>query len=200
MDYVLDIIISKQEVETVELKKKLIILCIGQYNDRGEFSTVQWEYYIDWCKIQCNKVIVYSHMSYDIICKKFSSYCTVNELEKPDKTVDVCAYEIDVTNIAFWDYIKGNNYNIDEKDDISHIYFFAGKRNVASLEIVDYENYVLIEEPIDREDIFLLQKDMILENIELCLKGEEEIEKLVEGESWRPLGADMNISPLNKKT
>lgn len=166
------------------------ILYIGLYNAKGKFSTVQWEYFIEWCKIECNKIIVYSHMSYDIFCTKFSSFCNVNELEKPDETLDIFAYEMEVINVAFWNYIKECNYNIDVEDDISHIYFFHGKRNIASLEIVDYENYVLIEQPVNQENIFLIQKEMILENTQFCVEGKSDIDDLVQGESWRPLGCD----------
>lgn len=165
------------------------ILYIGQYNGKGKFSTIQWECYIEWCKTECNKMIIYSHMLYDIICAKFPLYCTINEVEKPDTTLDVYAYEIKVTNKAFWNYIKNcNNYNIDMKDDISHIFFFSAKRKIASLEIVDYENYILIEDPINQEKIFWSQSELIRQNIKFCRKGVEDIEELVEGENWQPLG------------
>lgn len=165
------------------------ILYIGQYNGKGKLSTIQWECYIEWCKIECNKMIIYSHMFYDIICSKFPLYCTINELEKPDITLDVYAYEVKVTNKAFWNYIKDcNNYNIDMKDDISHIFFFSAKRKIASLEIVDYENYILIEDPINSEKIWGSQSELIRQNIQFCRKGVEDIEELVEGENWRPLG------------
>ena len=124
------------------------VLCIGNYDKAGRFHTIQWKCFIEWCKKACNKVIVYSKMSYDIICAKFSLYCKIDELEKPDKDLSVYAYEINVINVKFWDYIKDYNYNINKEDDISHIYFFQNEEYIASLETVDYENYILMEEPI----------------------------------------------------
>lgn len=164
------------------------ILYVGKYNEKGRFSTAQWGYYIEWCKIGCNRIIIYSHMPYSIICDKFSSYCIIRELEKPDEALDIYAYEIDVINVVFWNYIKEYNYDIDVKDDISHIYFFSGKKYIASLEVVDYENYVLIEEPIYQKNLFIIHKDMILDNIQFCDERKEDIKELVAGENWRPLG------------
>lgn len=130
------------------------VLCIGKYGEAGKFNTIQWKCFIEWCKKECNRIIAYSQMSYNTIETKFPLYCNINELEKPDKILNVYAYEINVTNTIFWDYIKDYNYNIDQADDISHIYFFQKEKYIASLEIVDYENYILIEEPINPKDPF----------------------------------------------
>ena len=56
------------------------------------------------------------------------------------------------------------------------------------MEVVDYENYVLIEEPISQEDVFLFQKEMIIENIQFCVRGKEDIDEIARGEGWQPLG------------
>lgn len=164
------------------------VLYIGQYKENGKFTTIQWKYFMEWCKTECNKIIVYSTMPYNIICTKFSLYCNIIELEKPDEGMDIYAYEISVTDVVFWDYIREYNYNIDVEEDISHIYFFYEKRYIASLEIVDYENYVLIETPVNQEDKFFLMKDLILENIRFCIAGKSDIDDLVQEENWKPLG------------
>ena len=159
----------------------------------GKFSTVQWKYFIEWCKAECNKMVVYSHMSYDIFCSVFSSHCTVKELKKPDETLDIYAYEIKQIDVEFWNSIKEYNYNIDIGDDVSHMYFFNGERNIASLEIVDYENYVVVENPVNQENIFLFQRDMILENVQFCIKGKSDIDELVQGKGWEPLGCGSEV-------
>ncbi len=164
------------------------VLYIGQYKATGRFTTTQWRCFMEWCKTECNKIVIYSQMHYHTICTKFPLYCNINELERPDEVLSIYAYEINVINVGFWDYIKEYNYNIDIADDISHIFFFYGKRNVASLEIVDYENYVLIEEPISQEDKFLFKKELILENIRFCAEGKSDIDELLQEESWKPLG------------
>lgn len=164
------------------------VLYIGSYNKAGNFNTIQWRSFIEWCKTECNKIIVYSSMPYDIISSKFPLYCDVKELEMPDKLMKVYAYEINVIEVAFWNYICIYNYNIDIEDDISHIFFFYEKRNVASLEIVDYENYVLIDEPINQKDKFLLNEKLILDNIQYCFEGKSDIEDLVQEGKWKPLG------------
>lgn len=166
------------------------ILYIGQYEETGKFITNQWKCFIEWCRIECNKLIVYTQMSYSSICDKFPLYCVIKELRLPDETLSIYAYEINIVDDAFWDYIQDYNYSIDVKDDISHIFFFYGKRNIASLEIVDFENYLLIEEPISEESKFLLERELILENLQFCAGGKSDIEELMQGEKWKPLGCD----------
>lgn len=36
---------------------------------------------------------------------------------KPDEALDVYAYEINVIDVVFWDYITDYNYNIDIMDN-----------------------------------------------------------------------------------
>lgn len=164
------------------------VLCIGQYNREGKFVKRQWESFIEWCKVECNKIVVYSHMTYDIIRVKFLLYCNICLLKKPDETLDVYAYEIEIINNIFWDYIKNYNYNIDCTDDISHIYFFCDKKYIASLEIVDYENHLVIEELATYKKKLLLDKKLVQENIESCFKEKADIDAILQGENWKPLG------------
>ena len=164
------------------------VLYIGMYKETGKFNTVQWKCFIDWCKKECNRVIVYSHMPYNIILPKFPLYCKINELVKPDKDLDVYAYEMNVIHTIFWDYIKDFNYNIDQADDISHMFFYRNKKYIASLEIVDYENYIIIEEPMNQKDKFFLNVEMAMENNRFCLERKSDINALLQEESWKPLG------------
>lgn len=172
----------------LENDNMISVLYIGQYNREGKFTEEQWKCFIEWCEIECNKVIIYSQMNYSTICFKFPSYCDISVLEKPDETLDVYAYEINVINVLFWNYIKDYNYNIDIMDNISHIFFFNDEKYIASLEIVDYENYLFIEEPIVHEEKLLLSKKLIQENIQFCFKGKGDIDELLQEESWKPLG------------
>lgn len=165
------------------------VLYIGQYNEEGEFTTIQWRYFIEWCKKGCNKIIVYSKMSHYTICTKFPLFCNINKLQMPDEEMNIYSYEIDILDPAFWDYMKGYNYDINIADDISHIFFFDGERNIASLEIVDYENYVLIEDPVGHYDIFLHNRELLSGNIQFCSDGKTDIDDLSQEESWKALGA-----------
>lgn len=164
------------------------VLCIGQYNGDGKFTKEQWKYFIEWCEIECNKIIIYSQMTYGTVYSKFSSCCNISALGKPDESLDVYMYEIKVINVVFWHYIKDYNYNIDIMDSISHMFFFNSEKYIASLEIVDYENYLFIEEPITHGEKLLLNKTLIQENIQLCFKGKADINELLQEESWKPLG------------
>lgn len=172
----------------MEDENMIKVLCIGQYDAEGKFIREQWRCFIEWCKTECNKIIIYSQMYYNTVCSKFYSYCNIIELEKPDESLDINAYEINVVDERFWDYINYYNYNIDVDNSISHMFFFDSEQYVASIEIVDYENYVFIEDPIAHEEKLLLNQLLIQDNIQLCLKGEADIDELLQDEIWEPLG------------
>ncbi len=84
--------------------------------------------------------------------------------------------------------VRDYNYSIDILDDISHIFFGNGEKYIASLETVDYENYLFIEEPVAHEGKLLLNQTLIQENIQNCYNGKADIDELLQGESWKPLG------------
>lgn len=58
------------------------VLCIGQYNREGKFTKEQWKSFIEWCKIVCNKIVIYSHMTYNTICSKFPACCNISFIEE----------------------------------------------------------------------------------------------------------------------
>lgn len=84
--------------------------------------------------------------------------------------------------------IEDFNFNIDIIDNISYIFFFSSEKNIASLQIVDFENYLLIEEPIAHQEKLLLNEMLIQENIRLCINGKADVDELLQEESWEPLG------------
>ena len=163
------------------------VLYIGQYNREGKFTKEQWKCFIKWCEIECNRIVIYSQMTYSTIYSKFPSCCNISVIEKLDETLEVYAYEINVIDVVFWEYIKDYNYDIDI-DDISHMFFFNSEKYIASLEIVDYENYICIEVPIAQEEKLLINKMLIQENIQFCFKGRTDIDELLQEENWKPLG------------
>ena len=189
-------IMTRKAILGVEDEEMLDVLCIGQYDKTGRFTTIQWKCFIEWCKGECNKLIIYTRLSYRAICSKIPLYCNISILEKPDKALDIYAYEINVENVLFWNYIANGDYSIDRADDISHMFFFYGEISIASLEIVDYENYVLIEGDAVQNDRLLANKAMVSENIQLCFKGKADIEGLSQQESWKPLG---EVAKLNEE-
>ena len=170
------------------MKKMVNILCIGQYNRTGRFTAGQWKCFIKWCEIMCNEIIIYTRMTYETVISKFALYSNVNILEKPDKLLDVQAYEIEIIDVKFWTYIEAFNFDIDAVDDISHIYFFNHKKIIASLEIVDYENYILIETSVSFKDRLTLSPQMALENIQVCNNNKADIDDMTQNENWSILG------------
>lgn len=175
-------------------RKVVEVLCIGQYDREGKFTTIQWKSFMEWCKTECNRVVVYTRMPYRIICKEFPLYCDIGILEKPDRELDVYVFKIDITNILFWNYIANFNYDIDRANDISYIFFFSAEKYIASLEIVDCDNYVLLEEDVTQKGKLLENNTMVSENIQLCFHGKADIDELSQEESWKPLGAESVLS------
>lgn len=164
------------------------VLCIGLYNGEGKFIKEQWKCFIKWCRIECNKIVIYSPMTYNTVRSKFLSYCNISVLKKPDESLDVYTYEINIIDSEFCHYIEDFNFNIDIIDNISYIFFFSSEKNIASLQIVDFENYLLIEEPIAHQEKLLLNEMLIQENIRLCINGKADVDELLQEESWEPLG------------
>lgn len=172
----------------MEEDKMINVLCIGKYDGEGKFTKNQWKYFVEWCKAECNKLVIYSRMPYDNVCSKFPCACDISILDKPDDALDIYSYEINVIHTSFWNYISEYNYNIDIQDGISHMYFFNNEKYVASLEVVDYENYILIEEVDNQQNKLLLGREFALENIKLCFEGKADIDELLQEEIWKPLG------------
>ena len=144
------------------------VLYIGQYEKAGRFTAIQWRYFLEWCKTECNRIIVYSRVHFNVICTKFPLYCNIHELESPDEDLGFHAYEINIVDIMFWAYFKDFDFSIDKEGEISHI---------------------LIEEPISHEEKLLLERELLWENIQFCIKGKSDIKELVQEEIWKPLGA-----------
>lgn len=110
------------------MKEMVNILCIGQYNRTGRFTMGQWKCFIKWCEIMCNEIIIYTRMTYETVISKFPLYSNINILEKPDKLLDVQAYEIEIIDVKFWTFIETFNFDIDAVDDISHIFSLIIRR------------------------------------------------------------------------
>lgn len=69
---------------------------------------------------------------------------------------------------------------------MSHIFFFDHKRMIASLEIVDYENYILMETSVPLKDRLTLPPKMALENIQVCINHKADIDSMAQNENWEP--------------
>ena len=55
----------------------------------GRFTTIQWDYFLEWCIIERNRIIVDSRMHYDVICTSFPLYCNICELESLEVVLDI---------------------------------------------------------------------------------------------------------------
>ncbi len=128
------------------------VLCIGQYNKEGRFTAKQWQCFLEWCEAMCDEVVVFTPMTCGAIHERFPQHCKISIQKKPDALLDVQSYRIKIEAAGFWRYMDQLNFDIDMADGISHLFFFEDKKCIASLEIVDYQNYVFFEDaiPVDR--------------------------------------------------
>lgn len=114
----------------------------------------------------------------------FIKYCEVSEIEKPDDLLDIYAYRLTNIKPNFWSLIEKYNYNIDYPKAISHMYFLCNDILLATLEITDYENYVLIEEKSGLE--IEMNNVQIQNNYDICYKNKEDIDGIAQDEKWKP--------------
>mgnify|MGYP006954209574 FL=1 len=56
------------------------------------------------------------------------------------------------------------------------------------MEIVDYENYILIENSVPFKDRLTLPPKMALENIQVCINNKADIDDMTQNENWSILG------------
>lgn len=160
------------------------IIYIGKYDCLGRFNSKQWEEVLNGLSNICNGIIIYTKQNVCSIEKKFKRYSDISELQRPDSGMKVNAYRINITSEMIWDLIQNADFNIDSEDSISHIYFFNGEKCVASLEIEDYENYVLLE--LSSEELATISQYMysLSENETFCNMHKDDIDILVDGARW----------------
>ena len=164
------------------------IICIGEYDCLGRFNTKQWQEVLNGLSHICNNIIIYTKQNVSNIQKQFKRYSDIQELQGPDSSMKVNAYRINITNKMIWDLILNANFSIDSKDSISHLYFFNDERCVASLEIEDYENYILLELSSKELDMISQYLYSLQENQSICSRHKDDIDMLVDGATWIAMG------------
>ena len=88
-----------------------------------------------------------------------------------------------IRDLKAWDIVRDYNFNIDSLDSVSYMFFEKDGVNIAELELVDYENYLIIEKEIGISDLHNYIHDTS-NNALLCQKGYQDINFLIEGE-WK---------------
>lgn len=161
------------------------VISIGRYNSCGKFVSNNWYEVLTWLKVNCDSLIIYCHIEYEIIYKKFNHTCNINIMETPDKDMNVQSYEFNNFKSEFWNVIKEMDFCIDSKEDVSHLFFMYKEQLLCMLEVTDFENYMLIyyiNNNINYSGII----SNCRHNKYLCNVNRYDIDDMADGEEWKP--------------
>lgn len=165
------------------------VVCIGKYNRAGKFDDLQWFEILTGLSGICDCIIIYTELSYEVIKSMFGKYCEVQKLRKPDLLMQTEAFRLIIKEKGVWEVISGCNFCIDSTDAISHMYFYTGDKYIGSLEVEDYENYILLELcPSDLKEIED-QMSCLSQNEEICEYHKEDVTTLAGHDKWKTLGS-----------
>lgn len=164
------------------------VVCIGKYNIIGKFDSLQWVETLTGLSNICDCIIIYTKLSYEAVKDMFDKYCKVKKLKSPDSLLKIKAYKLIIMQKEAWYVIRGCNFDINSIRAISHMYFFAKNVYIGSLEIEDYENYILLELCADDLNEIESQMSCLLKNQEICIHHKEDVSALVGNDEWKALG------------
>lgn len=177
------------------------VVCIGKYNTAGKFDDVQWFEILTGLSGICDCIIIYTESGYDAIKSTFGKYCEVQKLGKPDSVMQIEAFRLIIKEKGAWEVISECNFCIDSADAISHMYFYTGNKYIGSLEVEDYENYILLE--LCPSDLKKIEEQMscLSQNEEICTYHKEDVTTLAGDDKWKALGrAVMKEDKRNSRT
>lgn len=159
---------------------------IGTYDNLGRFCSENWFESLNWLEKYCDSLIIYCHIDSETIRSLLNHSCSIEILESPDNSINISAYKLYNLSHLFWVAIKQIDYCIDSKEEISHLFFMFKEQLLCMLNVVDYENYMLInilnDDSIDYTNII----SDVTHNQYLCSMHIDDINSLVDGEEWSP--------------
>ena len=162
------------------------VICIGTYDNWGRFCSENWYEILNWLERYSDSLIIYCRIDFEKIGLLLNHSCSIDILESPDKSMNINAYKLFNLSHTFWDAIKQIDYCIDSKEEISHLFFMFKEQLLCMLNVVDYENYMLINilngDSIDYTNII----SDVTYNQYLCSMHIDDINSLVDGEEWSP--------------
>lgn len=164
------------------------VVYIGKYNIIGKFDSLQWVEILTGLSNICDCIIIYTKLNYEEVKNMFDKYCKVKKLKSPDSLLKIKAYQLIIIREEAWNVIREFNFGINSIKAISHMYFFAKSAYIGSLEIEDYENYILLELYADDLKKIESQMSCLLENQEICTYHKEDVSTLVGNDEWKALG------------
>ncbi len=162
------------------------VICIGAYNSEGKFDSNNWYEVLNWLKVNCDSLIIYCHIEYKKLHKLINQSCDIKIINSPDENMNIKAYKIYNFKNKFWDIIKQTDFCIDSEEEISHLFFMYEEKLLCTLELTDYENYIMIYDINDKTIKYsnIISNDKY--NKYICDNHKEDIDGLSDGEEWMP--------------
>ena len=145
------------------------ILWIGMYDKNGMFYSDNWKQFIGWLREKCDRIRFYANFPRIYAIKQFGENDIVEEYCFED--VGYYSYSI-LCNAKVINRLLSWDFNIDH-ENISHL-FFVNQKEYASIEINDYDCFVVFE--CDRSFLSaLISKIDVETNKQMCIRYQEEI-------------------------
>jgi len=162
------------------------VVYIGYYNKNGQFESDMWGAVLKWITTKCDNVQIYTQLEYSRVLNYIGNSGKIIQQEFPDRSLNYNSYKIVCQSDEFWANIKRANFDID--NGITHMYFFKGNVFIGELEVDDCENFVFLDiSPLEESEVASIIPN-ISKNIKNCCIRKEQIDYLVNGEEWRPIG------------
>ena len=162
------------------------VICIGMYNNDGNFVSPNWYEVIDWLNGKCDNLVIYCDIDASKISMIFNQSCNIDILASPDKDMNIKAYKFFDFNNEFWDIVKKMDYCIDSEEYVSHLFFMLEEQLLCMLEVTDYENYLMIYDIKDKKIEYTDIISDVEQNHYVCNQHMYDINDLTDGEEWTP--------------
>ena len=157
------------------------VLWIGMYDSCGFIKSNNWKIFMKWVQDNCESINLISDLNEQSIYETFkkeniSSFC---ELEDGHNSVDLICNKQVTDELMYWDYC------IDQHN-ISYLFFTREKTEIASIQINDYDCFVVFDCELNVLNEIRDAIDHKL-NEDMCEKYKEDIESLIEQKQWKTL-------------
>ena len=159
------------------------VLYIGTYKN-NKFNSDNWKLALQWLANNCNNITIHTTLDSKELGKDMLGHFKTEE-EKLEGT-DYFRLRIWFVNNKILSYLDELKFSIDF--GVSYIDFLHDNSYIAELEVVDYENFLVLN-ILDKQERDLVEiLPNIQENVSACFNHMGDIESITGKNIWHPLG------------
>lgn len=164
------------------------VLYIGRTDKSGRFHHVHWKILLQWIGRICDNVLLYTLQNAQHIHSYFAASSEIIEEMSIDESMDYKTFRLRCKDNKMWETICSADFDFDFNFGITLIYFLNGEEYKAELAVDDDKNFVILDLNELEEQDLRNAIPAISENVDICFTHKEDINGLVEDDSWKPLG------------